>query len=200
MTTADDDRTAARRLTLVLGGARSGKSAVAERLVLRRAAGGPVHYLATAVADPADADLAARLAAHRARRGERFHTVEAGGDLPGTLRSLPAGEAALVDALGTWLASPAVTPAWAGGPGETDRPDRLAGHLDDLVAALAVRRGPTVVVSDEAGLGVHPEHPAGRRWRDALGLTNQAVAAVAGDVLLVVAGRALRLHDETDLT
>jgi adenosyl cobinamide kinase/adenosyl cobinamide phosphate guanylyltransferase len=179
-------------VTLVLGGARSGKSALAERIVLDLAAGGPAHYVATAVPDPADDDLAGRVAAHRARRGGRFRTVEAGEDLPAALRRLPA-EPALVDALGTWLASPAVTPAWAGpaaGGGAFEQP---GGPLDRLVAALAERVAPTVVVSDEAGLGVHPEHPAGRRWRDALGLANQQVAAVAGDVWLVVAGRVLPL-------
>jgi adenosyl cobinamide kinase/adenosyl cobinamide phosphate guanylyltransferase len=175
-------------VALVLGGARSGKSALAERLVLARAAGGPVHYLATATVDGTDADLAARVAAHRDRRDGRFRTVEAAGDLPAALAAVPPGEAVLVDALGTWLASPAVTPAWAGGAaGDLD------AHTDRQVAALADRRAATVVVSDEAGLGVHPEHPVGRRWRDALGTVNQRVAEVAGDAWLVVAGRVLPL-------
>jgi adenosyl cobinamide kinase/adenosyl cobinamide phosphate guanylyltransferase len=187
---------AAPPLTLVLGGARSGKSAVAERLVLALAGAGSVHYLATAAVDPADADFAARVADHRRRRGTRFHNVEAGDDLAGTLRRLPA-EPALVDALGTWLASPAVTPAWAGPP-EASAP-RLDGLVDDLVAALTGRAAPTVVVSDETGLGVHPESAVGRRFRDALGTVNQRVAAGAGAVWLVVAGQVLPLAPADDL-
>ena len=183
-------------LTLVLGGARSGKSDLAERLVLGYAGDGAAHYVATAVVDPADTDFAARVAGHRARRGERFRTVEAGDDLAACVRALPA-EPALVDTLGTWLASPAVTPCWAGGLHRTDGDGTagLDGPLDDLVAALTARTAPTVVVSDETGLGVHPEHDAGRHWRDALGIVNQRVAAVAGDVWLVVAGRVLPLHE-----
>jgi adenosyl cobinamide kinase/adenosyl cobinamide phosphate guanylyltransferase len=179
------------RLTLVLGGARSGKSALAERLVLGLAGDGPAHYVATAVIDPTDDDIAGRVAAHRARRSGRFRTVEAGDDLAAALRRLPPGPA-LVDALGTWLASPAVTPAWAGPGGSADL-DGPGGLLDALVAALKARAGPTVVVSDEAGLGVHPEHPLGRRWRDALGIVNQRVAAEAENAWLVVAGRVLPL-------
>lgn len=179
-------------LILVLGGARSGKSDLAERLVLGYAGDGPAHYVATAVVARGDTDFAARVAAHRARRGERFRTVEAGDDLAACVRALPA-EPALVDTLGTWLASPAVTPCWAAGA------DGLDGPLDDLVAALTTRTAPTVVVSDETGLGVHPEHDAGRRWRDALGIVNQRVAAVAGDVWLVVAGRVLPLNRPEDI-
>jgi adenosyl cobinamide kinase/adenosyl cobinamide phosphate guanylyltransferase len=133
------------------------------------------------------------VAAHRHRRGGRFHDVEAGDDLAGALRRLPA-EPALVDALGTWLASPAVTPAWADGPGE--RLDALAA---ELVAALTARTAPTVVVSDETGLGVHPESAVGRRFRDALGTVNQRVAAGAGAVWLVVAGRVLPLLPADEL-
>jgi adenosyl cobinamide kinase/adenosyl cobinamide phosphate guanylyltransferase len=181
-------------LTLVLGGARSGKSALAERLVLGSAGGGRVHYVATTVVDPGDGDLAARVAGHRARRGERWITTDAGDDLAGTVSALPA-EPALIDALGPWLASPAVTPTWAGTTAAFTTP---GGPLDRLVAALVERAAPTVVVSDEAGMGVHPETAVGRRWRDALGLANQAVAAVAGDVWLVVAGRVLPLARADD--
>jgi adenosylcobinamide kinase / adenosylcobinamide-phosphate guanylyltransferase len=83
----------------------------------------------------------------------------------------------LVDSLGTWVA----------------RCDDFAVDTDALVAALTRRTSPTVVVSEEVGLGVHPETEVGRRWRDAVGEVNQAVAAAADRVLLVVAGRALEL-------
>lgn len=156
-------------ITLVLGGARSGKSAVAEGLL-----GDDVVYVATA--EVLDDDFSARVAAHRLRRPTSWTTVEAGPDLPAVLGELPA-RPALVDSLGTWVA----------------RCDGFAADAAALVAVLQARVAPTVVVSEEVGLGVHPETEVGRRWRDALGEVNQAVAAAAGDVLLVVAGRTLRL-------
>ncbi len=158
---------------LVLGGARSGKSAVAERLAADLAGGAPVTVLATAVVD--DDDMAARVAAHRARRPPTWPTVECGPDLVDAVGSCHG--VALVDALGTWV---------AGAPG-------LVIDANGFCAALNTRPGDTVVVSDEVGLGVHPSSEAGRRFRDALGLVNQAVAAVADEVLLVVAGRTLAL-------
>src|SRR5690606_26143286 len=121
-----------------------------------------VRYLATGWADPDDADMAARIARHRDARSARFVTVEAGSDLVAALAA--AGpDPVLVDALGTWVA----------------RFDDFAAPAEDLVAALQARTAPTVVVSDEVGLGVHPETPVGRRFRDALGTVNQRVAAVA---------------------
>lgn len=162
-------------ITLVLGGARSGKSAVAERL----AAGlpSPVTYLATAAVDPRDADHVARVAAHQARRPPSWTTVDAAGaDLSTTLRSRTG--TVLVDSLGTWL---------------TGHPD-LVADVADLCAALTERAGDTVVVSEEVGLGVHPSSELGRRFRDALGAVNVAVADVADRVLLVVAGRVLPLE------
>jgi len=160
-------------ILLVLGGARSGKSAYAER----RAASlpEPVSYMATACVD-GDADLAARVEKHRARRPESWTTIEAGPEVPAALRATRG--TVVVDALGPWVAA---APAF----------DVDAAELCD---ALAGRDGDTVVVSEEVGLGVHPETAAGRRFRDAVGELNQAVAAVANEVVLVVAGRALRLE------
>jgi len=169
-------------ITLVLGGARSGKSAVAERLVASAAGDDPVAYLATGpVPDPAaDPSWAARVAAHRTRRPAAWRTIEVGdGQLGPAL--LAAEETVLVDSLGTWLAGLA-------GFG----PDASA----ELLAALEARRtsGRTsVVVSEEVGLGVHPSTALGGAFRDALGELNQAVAGAADDVLLVVAGRFLPL-------
>ena len=160
-------------IVLVLGGARSGKSRHAEQLAASLAE--PVTYVATACVD-GDADLAARVAEHRARRPASWTTVESGPDLPGVLR-VTSGTV-LLDALGPWLAA---------------APD-LAVDAGALCEALAARAGDTVVVSEEVGLGVHPATEAGRRFRDALGEVNQAVAAVADEVVLVVAGRALRLE------
>jgi adenosylcobinamide kinase / adenosylcobinamide-phosphate guanylyltransferase len=160
-------------IALLLGGARSGKSRHAERLAASLPE--PVTYVATACVE-GDADLAARVAEHRARRPTSWTTAEAGRDLPGVLRAT--GGTVLLDALGPWLAA---------------APD-LAVDADALCAALTERAGDTVVVSEEVGLGVHPATAAGRRFRDALGELNQAVAALADDVVLVVAGRALRLE------
>jgi adenosyl cobinamide kinase/adenosyl cobinamide phosphate guanylyltransferase len=160
-------------LTLVLGGARSGKSAFAEALIERHP--GPLLYVATGTA--VDADMAARIDRHRARRGPAYETIEAGADLTGALAGAP-DQPALVDALGTWVAA------------HVD----FAVDVDALVGVLRARRAPTVVVSDEVGLGVHPSTEVGRQFRDALGTVNQAVAAVASDAWLVVAGRGLRLE------
>ena len=154
-------------ITLVLGGARSGKSALAERL----AGTGPVTYLATGLA----AEMPERVAAHRARRPPTWTTVESQ-DLLGALPGL-AGTV-VVDSLTAWVAAA----------------EGFSVDTDALCAVLADHGGDLVIVSDEVGLGVHPSTAAGRLFRDALGLVNQAVAAVADDVLLVVAGRALRLE------
>jgi adenosyl cobinamide kinase/adenosyl cobinamide phosphate guanylyltransferase len=164
---------------LVLGGARSGKSEFAERLAAELPP--PVTYVATAVLDPeeADAGLAARIEAHRRRRPATWTTIEVGPGLIDALASVQGS--ALVDALGTWVAA---TPAFA-----VD----IAG----LCAVLIARNDPTVLVSDEVGLGVHPSTAAGVRFRDALGTVNRAVADIAAEVLLVVAGRVLPLSPPT---
>jgi len=160
-------------ITLVLGGARSGKSEVGEQLAAR--AGDPVTYVATGTAT--DADMALRIARHRERRPAHWETVEVGGDLPGALRSLRG--TVLVDALGTWVAGL----------------DAFEADREALCRALVQRSGHSVVVSDEVGLGVHPSSPVGRAFRDALGEVNRAVASTADEVLLVVAGRVLPLQE-----
>lgn len=165
-------------ITLVLGGTRSGKSAVAERLAA--VPGAPVTYVATGAAPADDPDWADRVARHRRRRPDSWDSEE----LPD-----PAGLAAvvsartgtvLVDSLGAWLA----------------RHERLAVDPGPLCSALVLRARAghaSVVVSEEVGLSVHPATEAGRRFADGLGELNQAVAAVADRVLLVVAGRCLEL-------
>ena len=159
-------------ITLVLGGARSGKSEVAEQLAARLPS--PVLYFATA--HVADDDLAARVAVHRDRRPSDWKTIESRIDLVTALRSNRDGTA-LVDALGPWVAS---------------HHDFLV-DTPSLLDALTSRNGDAIVVSEEVGLGVHPSTEAGRRFRDALGDVNRAIADVADEVLLVVAGRVLRL-------
>jgi len=158
---------------LVLGGARSGKSQHAERVVAQLSP--PVTYLATAVLDGADDDHRARIAAHRARRDPAWTTIEAGADLASTLRRV-AGSV-LVDSLGTWVAAH----------------DDFAVDVDALCKALCSRDGDAVVVSEEVGLGVHPSSTVGQQFRDVLGEVNAAVADIADDVVLVIAGRVLPL-------
>lgn len=161
-------------ITLVLGGTRSGKSVVAERLASERAIGASVTYLATGRAT--DVDMARRIEDHRRRRPSHWPTVEARGDLSATLLRIEGP--VVLDALGTWV---------AGFEG-------FEAPAPELCHALGKRPGDTVVVSDEVGLGVHPSTEAGRRFRDALGAVNLRVAAVADEVLLVVAGRVLPLE------
>lgn len=177
----DPTPTSGDRLALVLGGTRSGKSAVAEHLVASWADGGPVTYVATALLDTGDASLTVRVEAHRRRRPSTWSTIDAGTDLPGVLAATDGP--VLLDALGPWVAA-----------GHPDQPEVAA-----LVDALVGRRGPTVVVSEEVGLAVHPPTEAGRWFVDALGTVNQAVAAIADPVWLVVAGRVLPLARSEDV-
>ena len=161
-------------ITLVLGGARSGKSRVAEALAAQSPV--PVSYVATTRVEPADPDLVERIAAHRARRPESWGTVEVTPAQLSTVLRTTAGTV-LVDSLGAWVA------------GAPDFAVDGAGLCD----ALRSRAGNSVVVSDEVGMSVHPSSELGRRFRDVLGQLNQAVAATADEVLLVVAGRVLPL-------
>ena len=158
-------------LTLVLGGARSGKSRMAEALTTRHAA--PWAYLATAQAF--DDEMRARIAGHRDRRGPGWETVEVPLDLAAALRGA-GGRPVLVDCLTLWL-----TNLMLGGH---DIPAAVAA-LED---ALADRAAPTVLVANEVGLGIVPENALARRFRDEAGRLNQRLAARAGTVLFVVAG------------
>lgn len=171
-------------IVLVLGGTRSGKSAVSESMAARLAGvDEAVTYVATAWVDPGDADHAARIDAHRARRPASWTTVECPepGALPDVLQE--ADGVVLLDSLGTWVA----------GHPELD-PD-----VGRLVAALGSRTAATVVVSEEVGLAPHAPTQVGRRFVDALGEVNQAVSAAADHALLVVAGRAIVLPAPGDL-
>lgn len=163
-------------IVLFLGGARSGKSRLAERRANSLAS--PVTYVATAVVN-GDPDLAARVAVHRARRPATWPTVEAGARLSDVLPDIDG--TVLVDSLGTWLAQH-----------HDFQVDAAA-----LIHALQQRTGDTIVVSEEVGLGVHPSSALGRLFRDALGTVNQAVAEIADEAFFVVAGRLLPLRPAT---
>lgn len=173
----------ARRI-LVLGGARSGKSAHAEALLGDEPA---VDYVATATVDTSDAEWVARIDRHRARRPAAWTTVETQ-DLASVL-STP-GPATLVDSVTTWLAAAMdATAAWDGGDTAA-----LADVVDAVVAAWAQTPRRAVAVSDEVGGGIVPDSKAGRMFRDALGLLNQRLAAAADEVWLVTAGIPQRLR------
>jgi adenosyl cobinamide kinase/adenosyl cobinamide phosphate guanylyltransferase len=159
------------RLTLILGGARSGKSRHGESLV--KAEPGPWTYIATAQA--LDEEMRARIAVHRARRGEGWRTVEAPVDMPDAVL-LAADRPVLVDCLTLWLSNLLL--------GELD----LTEAKDALDDALDWRESPTVLVASEVGLGIVPETPLGRRFRDEAGLLHQRLAARADRVILMVAG------------
>jgi adenosylcobinamide kinase/adenosylcobinamide-phosphate guanylyltransferase len=167
-----------RGAVLVLGGARSGKSAYAETIVAT--SGLDKIYVATAEAR--DAEMTERIAHHRARRGEGWRTVEEPEHLEEALmREGSEGSAVLVDCLTLWLSNLLL----AG-----DDPD---GRSDRLCRTIAALPGLSVLVSNEVGMGLVPETPLGRRFRDAQGRLNQAVAEVASTVVFVAAGLPLLL-------
>jgi adenosylcobinamide kinase/adenosylcobinamide-phosphate guanylyltransferase len=169
---------------LVLGGSRSGKSAHAESLL---ADVPEVTYLATANPAPDDAEWAARVAAHRARRPATWTTVET--TAPSTLLR---GGPFLVDSITTWVAALMdESGVWTDEPGAAGR---LAARCDALVNAWAMTPASVVAVSDEVGLGVVPETRSGRLFRDTLGAVNQRLAGTADQVWFVVAGLPQRLR------
>jgi len=171
-------------ITLVLGGTRSGKSGHAEALL---PADAPVRYLATARRIDGDAEWDARIAAHRARRPAGWTTVE---DVDVAATVAAGGDPLLVDDLATWLTGVLDdTGAWEA----AELPPAVAQRVEALVTAVAAAPGRVVLVSAEVGLGVVPATRAGRMFRDELGALNAALAAVADDVVLLVAGLPLRL-------
>ncbi len=177
---------------LVLGGARSGKSEQAE---LRLAGEPEVTYVATAPDWPggaSDAEWAARVAAHRARRPAWWRTVETT-DLAAVLAA--ARGAVLIDGIGTWLTAVLdECGAWDGpSGGQSGAAGRVAAKTAELVGAWRQAPGYVVAVSDEAGLGVVPATAAGRVFRDELGRLNQALAAESEETELIVAGQVVPL-------
>ncbi len=167
------------RLALVLGGARSGKSRHAERLIT--ALPPPWIYVATAAAY--DDEMRERIALHRARRDDGWRTVDAPLALDDALDQVPAGTPVLVDCLTLWLSNLLL--------GEHD----IEAATRALELALARRAGLTVLVSSEVGLGIVPEHALARRFRDAAGSLHQRLAARADHVVLVAAGLPLTLKE-----
>jgi adenosyl cobinamide kinase/adenosyl cobinamide phosphate guanylyltransferase len=162
---------ASRELALVLGGARSGKSRFAEGLLARHAP--PWLYVATAEAG--DAEMVTRIAAHKARRGTDWMTVEAPRDLAGVLAE-HGDRPALVDCLTLWLSNLMLADA------------AVDAEIARLEQALEQARAPVVLVANEVGSGIVPDNALARRFRDLQGQLNQRLAARADRVILMVAG------------
>jgi adenosylcobinamide kinase / adenosylcobinamide-phosphate guanylyltransferase len=203
----------AARLTLVLGGARSGKSRYAESLVTAMPA--PWIYVATAQAG--DAEMAARIAAHRARRGPGWQTVEAPHDLAAAIAAVPAGAAVLIDCMTLWLTNRMLALSGTGdlaadaGPStahdvvpHTDPYTAIEGvidgEFDTFAAALDGQAGAAVIVSNEVGLAIVPDNALARRFRDLQGRLNARLAARADRVILMVAGLPLVLKETQPTT
>ena len=169
-------------VSLILGGARSGKSAHAQAEAEAWAAGrgAPLVFIATGQAF--DAEMSERIARHQADRDARWRTVEAPLDLAGALGDAAPGEAVVVDCLTLWLSNSML--AEDGGH---------AARTTALLVALGRFRDEAWLVSNEVGWGVVPDNALARRFRDEAGRLHQAVAALAGSVTLVVAGLPLRL-------
>lgn len=169
------------RLTLVLGGARSGKSSHAEALA--RETNLSRLYLATA--QPFDDEMRDRIRQHRADRdGDGWQTIEEPLDLPGAIDRASGPDAVmLVDCLTLWLSNLMLAGR------------AIDGETASLLAVLAKAAGPVILVSNEVGLGIVPETPLGRAFRDAQGRLNQRVAALADRVIFMAAGLPLILKE-----
>ena len=167
-------------LTVLLGGARAGKSALA--LELARDQGAPVVYIATAEAG--DEEMASRIAQHRGERPETWRTVEEPIALRSAVAAVEPEACVVVDCLTLWVANLLAR-------GDDVLPEAAA------VAELAAERsGSTIVVSNEVGLGIVPATPVAREYRDLLGAVNAAFVRRADDAAFVVAGRAIPLQPE----
>jgi adenosylcobinamide kinase / adenosylcobinamide-phosphate guanylyltransferase len=164
-------------LVVLLGGARSGKSRLAVELAEREQA--PVVFVATGEAG--DEEMAARIEQHRRERPRAWRTVEEPVELERVLADVPARATAVVDCLSLWVANVL----------ETNKVEELTAAA---VRVAATRDGLTIAVSNEVGLGIVPDNPLARRYRDALGRVNALWAEAADEAYLVVAGRTLMLR------
>lgn len=171
----------AERLYFITGGARSGKSSYAERLAEGKS--GRMAYLATAMA--LDAEMVERIEAHRIRRGSKWRTFEEPLAVAELLKKLSGCyDVVLLDCLTLWLSN-----IMAHSAGDNE----VWLRVDDLVFALAEYKGTCIVVSNEVGLGIVPENPLARRFRDFAGVINQRIAQAADEVYFMASGIPMRL-------
>ena len=167
---------------LITGGARSGKSSFAEQRV--KAFGAPLVYIATAEAF--DSEMKDRIALHKARRGPDWKTVHAPLNLPQALREADGKGPCLVDCLTIWLNN--LMFAEQG----------TATAADQLVAAIAARSDPVVLVTNEVGSGIVPENALARRFRDEAGRMNQIIAAAVDEVYISISGIPVRIKPQPE--
>ena len=164
-----------RELLFVLGGARSGKSSFAQKYA-------ETHYrsrLFVATAQILDEEMAERVRLHKEARGSEWNVLEEPFEIPAALHSPPSpGQVILVDCLTVWLSNILIH------MGE----DRVGFYEENLLKALSLRKGPVIMVSNEVGLGIVPENPLGRIFRDLAGRLNQRVASAADHVVFMAAG------------
>lgn len=157
---------------LVLGGARSGKSRYAQAQVEQ--IDGPLTFIATAQA--LDDEMSAKIARHRADRGERWHTIEAPLDLAGAVHEAQQGNAILIDCLTLWASNLLLSNIYP------------APRIDALIRAIHDTEVPIALVSNEVGLGIVPDNALAREFRDLAGDINQRVAGVVERAEFLVAG------------
>jgi adenosylcobinamide kinase/adenosylcobinamide-phosphate guanylyltransferase len=168
------------KLTFVIGGARSGKSRYGESVIATLPPPWHPPWAYVATAEALDTEMAERIAVHRARRGAQWRTIEAPRDLAAALadcRTTPV----LVDCLTLWLSNHMLADA------------DIQLEMTRLEVALAAAKTPVVLIANEVGSGIVPDHPLGRKFRDLQGVLNQRMAARADRVVLVVAGLPLAL-------
>jgi adenosylcobinamide kinase / adenosylcobinamide-phosphate guanylyltransferase len=170
--------------TFMVGGARSGKSTLAVRLA--SAFDGPVLVIATA--EVRDDDMAERIRAHRAARPAEWQVVEAPLGLLGAIEGVREDASVVLDCLTLWVSN-----VLEDGAADED----IEGESRKVASALASRTAPSVVVSNEVGLGIVPANALARRYRDVLGRVNASFAAEAARSFFVVAGRGMPLHEVT---
>ena len=166
-------------LILALGGTRSGKSRFGLATTRRLADGGRAWFLGTA--SPGDPELDDRIRRHRSERPADWPTIEVGRDLAAAVAATEPAEPILVDGLTLWLATLL-------GDATPDIDPILDGPVAAAYEAISSRPGPTVVVSDEVGLGIVPMHANARVYRDLVGIAHQRLAAIADEAYLFVAG------------
>ncbi len=169
-------------LSVLLGGARSGKSDLSARLA--SASGRPVVVIVTGEAR--DEEMTDRILRHRAARPSSWTTVEAPRALREAVRELEGGAFAVLDCLTLWVSNQMEAGV---------RDDEIVGEAREIATTLAKRDAPSVVVTNEVGLGIVPMHELARRYRDTLGRVNAAFVSEAERAYLMVAGRALSLEE-----
>lgn len=168
-----------KKITFIIGGARSGKSGFAQRLAQHL----PMPWVYLATAEPLDAEMKDRIATHRQARGDGWTTVEEPLDFTGQVLKATTG-VILIDCITLWITN-------LMGAGRSDA--EISAAVDGLATTCNGTRASVIMVSNEVGHGIVPENPLGRRFRDAAGATNQRLAVAADEVYLMAAGIPMKI-------